>query len=244
MTRGVIRSITGSIRYTSNKPERLGAERGREQFRIDVHADGCRTIAAHGEIDDAPAVVRDVNLRVGPDRRPHECFVRIAVGGTFTGSAWFRFTDEIAECEALTAAEGRVTQRLKVDRPVPGFGNHAMVNDGYLLNLYDLDQGPGVQVIPRLLLSSPDHRGATGPMLFAVDLALEFVGRERLQVAAGSFDALHFRMVDVPGLPLEHPAYDLWCTADDDYVLLKAAVGGYMQTAYELVSYECTGGAA
>ena len=47
MTRGVVRSITGSIRYTSNKPERSGAERGREQFHIDVHADGCRTIAAY-----------------------------------------------------------------------------------------------------------------------------------------------------------------------------------------------------
>ena len=77
-------------------------------------------------------------------------------------------------------------------------------------------------------------------MLFAVDLALEFVTRERVTVAAGTFDALHFRIVDVPGLPLEHPAYDLWCTADGDYVLLKAAVAGYMQTAYELVSYEST----
>lgn len=239
MTRGVVRCITGSIRYTSKKPERLGAERGREHFRIDVHADGCRTIAAHGEIDDAPAVVRDVDLRVGADRRPQECFVRIAVGGAFAGSAWFRFAGGFAECEGFTAAEGRASQQMKFEQPVPAFGNHAMVNDGYLLHLYDLDKGPGVQVIPRLLLSSPDHRGATGPMLFAVDLALEFVGRERLHVAAGSFDALHFRMVDVPGLPLHHPSYDLWCTDDRDYVLLKAAVGGYMQTAYELVSYEC-----
>lgn len=240
MSRGVVRSITGSIRYTSNEPERLGQERGRESFRIDIHADGCRTIAAHGEIDDAPAVVRDVNLRVGADRRPQESFVRIAVGGEFTGSAWFRFGDDLAECEAFTAAEGRLSQRMSLDRPLVAFGNHAMVNDGYLLNLYDLSKGAGVQVFPRMLLSSPDHRGATGPMLFAVDLALEFVGRERVTVAAGTFDALHFRIVDVPGLPLEHPAYDLWCTADGDYVLLKAAVAGYMQTAYELVSYENT----
>ena len=72
----VVRSITGTLAYTSTKPERMGATRGREHFRIDVHADGSRTIAAHGEIDDAPAVIRDVNLRVGADRRPQECFVR------------------------------------------------------------------------------------------------------------------------------------------------------------------------
>jgi hypothetical protein len=203
-----------------------------------VHADRCRTIAAHGEIDDAPAVVRDVNLRVGPDNRPLESFVRIAVGGEFRGSAWFRFDDRVAECEAFTRLEGRVSQHIALDRPLAAFGNHAMINDGFLLNLYDLGSGPGRQIVKPVLLSSPDHRGATGPQLFAVKLAIEFVGRERVTVAAGTFDALHFRFVDVPGLPLEHPEYDLWCTSDGDYVLLKAAVGGYMQTAYELVALD------
>ncbi|HEU4970169.1 hypothetical protein [Sphingomonas sp.] len=237
----VVRSISGTIAYTSTKPERQGATRGREYFRIDVHGDGSRTIAAHGEIDDAPAVVRDVNLRVGADRRPLDCFVRICVGGAFTGSAWFRFGQGVAECEAFTAGEGRFSQRMAIDGHLPAFGNHAMINDGFLLGLYDLSQGPDVQVTRGLLLSSPDHRGATGPMLFGVDLAIEYVGPERIEVGAGAFDALHFRMVDVPGLPLEHPPYDLWCTSDGDYVLLKAAVGGYMQTAYELAACERTG---
>jgi hypothetical protein len=239
MSRGVVRSITGSILYTSTKPERFGHGRGREFFRIDVHADGCRTIAAHGEIDDAPAVVRDVNLRVGPDMRPQESFVRIAVGGQFRGSAWFRFDADLAECEAFTTMEGRVSQQMKLAQPLPAFGNHAMINDGFLLNLYDRSQGAGVQVVKGMLLSSPDHRGATGPLLFPIDLAIEFVGEETVSVSAGRFAALHFRFTDIPGLPLEHPPYDLWCTADGDYVLLKAAVGGYMQTAYELTSYDC-----
>lgn len=238
---GVRRSITGHIRYTSSKPERAGAERGREQFRIDIHQDGSRIIAAHGEIDDAPAVVRDVNLRLGPDNRPLEGFVRIAVGGAFRGSGWFRFSDEVAECEAFTSLEGRVSQRMELDGPLAAFGNHAMINDGFLLSLYDLKQGPGVQVIRDILLSSPDHRGATGPLLFRADVAIEYVGPAALTVAAGRFDALHFRMVDVPGLPEAYPPYDLWCTADGDYVLLKATVGGYMQTAYELASHEVTG---
>ncbi len=237
----VVRSICGTIAYTSTNPERFGATRGREHFRIDVHQDGSRTIAAHGEIDDAPAVIRDVNLRVGADRRPLDCFVRIRAGDSQSGSAWFRFDTGIAECEALTSAEGRFTQHMTVEGWTPAFGNHAMVNDGYLLSLYDLAAGPGVQTVKGLLLSSPDHRGATGPMLFGVDLAIEYVGREPLQVAAGRFEALHFRMVDVPGLPLVYPPYDLWCTDDGDYVLLKAAVGGYMSTAYELAAYDRSG---
>lgn len=237
MSGGVIRSITGTIRYTSNQEHRQGAERGREYFRVDVQADGSRTIAAHGEIDDAPAVVRDVNLRVAADRLPLECFVRIAVGGVFRGSGWFRFSPSLAECEAFTALEGRVSQRMALDRPLPAFGNHAMINDGYLLSLYDISRGPGVQVTNGLLLSSPDHRGATGPMLFPVDLAIEYLGDEDVSVSAGPFRAHHFRMIDVPGLPQEHPEYDLWVTADGDYLLLKATVAGYMQTAYELTSY-------
>jgi len=130
-----------------------------------------------------------------------------------------------------------------LDKPLVAFGNHAMVNDGFLLSLYDLSQGPGVQVIRDILLSSPDHRGATGPLLFRTDLAIEYVGPTKLTVAAGRFDALHFRMVDVPGLPEAYPPYDLWCTADGDYVLLKATVGGYMMTAYELTAYDATGDA-
>lgn len=46
-------------------------------------------------------------------------------------------------------------------------------------------------------------------------------------LAAGRFDALHFRYVDTAGqLPEEHPVYDVWCTADGDCVFLKGEVGG------------------
>lgn len=233
-------ALQGRIHYTSTKADRQGQERGRESFRIDVHADGSRTIAAHGEIDDAPSVMRDVISSVDPHLRPTDCFVRLSVADRFGGTAWFRFDEDTAECEAYLKLEGRFSQRIKLKQPLPAFGNHAMINDGFLMHLYDLSKGPGVQVINGLLLSSPDHRGATGPMLFPVDLAIEFVGPEQVEVAAGVFDALHFRMADVPGLPLEHPPYDLWCTSDGDYVLLRARVGGYMQTAYELLELNRT----
>ncbi len=238
---GVVRTVSGSILYTSRAPERLGAERGRETFRMDIHADGCRVLAAHSEIDDPPPVVRDVNLRLAADGRPADCFVRIAVGGAFRGSAWFRFDGAVAECEADTLLEGRVSQALRAKQAIPGFGNHAVVNDAYLLSLYDLSRGQETQMVEGLMLSSPDHRGATGPMLFTVDLAIQYHGIESIDVQAGRFDAHHFAMVDVPGMPQEHPPYHLWCTNDGDYILLKAHVEGYMQTAYELVQLTRTG---
>lgn len=231
-------AITGKIHYTSNKEGRENQERGRETFRIDLHRDGRRTISAHSEIDDAPMVIRDVCSSMGSNGLPTDCFTRISIGDDFRGSAWFTFDGKVAECEANTQIEGRVSQRMKYAEDIRGFGNHAIINDSFLMHLYDLSKGPGTQVIKSLPLSSPDHRGATGPMLFNVDVAIEFVGEERISVIAGEFDALHFKLVDVPGLPEEHPEYDLWCTNDGHYVLLRAIVGGYMQTQYELAEHK------
>ncbi|KRG66719.1 hypothetical protein ABB27_12755 [Stenotrophomonas terrae] len=232
---GIARSISGTIQYTSNQSHRQGAERGRENFQLDVHRDGSRVLAAHCEIDDAPPVVRDVNLRVDADNLPRECFVRIAVGGQFRGSGWFSFSPTEAQCESSTTVEGRVSQRFPLQSPLLAFGNHAIINDAYAMSLYDLSQGPGKQSF-FMLLSSPDHRGATGPMIFPVQLAIEYVGEEEIEVIAGRFKARHFRILDV-GMPEEHPDYDLWVTADEHYIVLRATVTGYMQTAYELSSY-------
>tara|TARA_R110001599_G_scaffold132983_1_gene310345 strand:- start:64764 stop:65498 length:735 start_codon:yes stop_codon:yes gene_type:complete len=231
---GVLETFTGELRYTSYAEGRRGAERGRESFRVDIHADGARVLAAHAEIDDAPCVVRDVNQRIGPDGRPKDSFVRIAVDGQFRGSGWFRFGKNIAECEAITTIEGRISQRMELDSPLVAFGNHAIINDGFLLSLYDLSQGPGTQLIEHMYLSSPDHRGATGPMFFPINLAIQYHGLEEIEVEAGRFEAHKFSLPDVPGLLEKHPDYDLWCTSDGHYILLKAAVGGYMQTRYEL----------
>lgn len=86
MSGGIRRSIIGNLLYTSKHEHRLGVERGWESFRPDWHLDGATTLCAHCEIDDAPPVVRDVNLRLDADRLPRESFVRIAVGGRFRGS--------------------------------------------------------------------------------------------------------------------------------------------------------------
>jgi hypothetical protein len=115
------------------------------------------------------------------------------------------------------------------------FQNHAIACDSWHMRLFDRSRGPGVQAIDEMLLCSPDHRGATGPMLFRIGMGIEYVGEESIEVEAGRFDSLHFRFVSSPGLPQEHPPYDVWCTNDGDFVMLRAGAAGYMQTHYELV---------
>lgn len=232
--KGIVRSVSGSLRYTSDAADRRGIERGREEFRIDRHRDGCDVLFAHCEIDDDPVVVRDVSYRMGPRHEPLDCFVRIAVGGRFRGSGWFVFSQEEARCEAATAIEGNISQRYRPEHPICGFGSHPISNDGLMTRLYDLTKGRGRQKF-ELLLSSPDHHGATGPMIYPVALTIEYVGDDRIRVPAGTFDTRHFRYLDV-GMPQEHPPYDIWVSNDGDSILVRACVGGYMQTAYDLTS--------
>jgi hypothetical protein len=201
---------------------------------INVHSDGKRTCIAHCEIDDRPNVMRDITYSLDELWYPMDCFVRLAVNDRFMGSGWFRFGADFAECETWTALEGRVSQRMQTRGRLKTFQNHAIICDAWHLRLYDRKK-KGVQTIEEMLLSSPDHRGATGPLLFRAGLCMEYIGEEKLEVEAGTFDALHFRYVSAPGLLQEHPVYDIWCTADDDFVFLKGVIGGYMQTCYELV---------
>lgn len=233
------RTLRGKILYTSRKPERMGAERGRESFIITVHGDGKRTLRACCEIDDPPTVLRDVVLSVDADYYPLDCFTRLTIDDKFEGSGWMRFTESRAETEAFSARDGRISQRFDLTRRVRWLASHPIAGDGMGFAIFDRTRGPGKVFFPDMMVTSPDHRGATGPLLFKLGFGLEYLGDEEVAVPAGTFDAHHFRYVDTAGqLPEEHPQYDVWCTADEDCVFLRGAVGGYMQTFYELVELE------
>jgi hypothetical protein len=234
------RTIRGKILYTSKQPERMDQERGREYFTITQQPDGTDVMHAHCEIDDEPMVVRDVVAAMDHNTSaPIDCHVRLTVDHAFEGSGWFRFTDRYVECETFNRKDGRIAQRIDIDNPVQWMQCHPIVGDALLMKAYDLSTGPGKRFLDNVMLSSPDHRGATGPMLFKLGFGIQYVGQERITVQAGEFDAYHFQVVDTAGqLPEEHPPYNVWCTADDDYILLRAAVEGYMQTHYELVELD------
>ena len=233
------RTLRGKILYTSNKPERLGQERGRESFTITAHTDGRRSLRALCEIDDPPTVLRDVVLSVDEDYYPLDCFTRLTLDDKFEGSGWMRLTRESAETEVFNVNDGRISQRLELEQRVRWLASHPISSDGMGFAIYDRSRGPGRMFFPNMMVTSTDHRGASGPLLFKLGFGIEYVGDETITVPAGTFDAHHFRYVDTAGqLPEEHPEYNVWCTADDDYVFLRGAVGGYMQTFYELVELE------
>ena len=233
------RTIRGKILYTSKKPDRLGQERGRESFIITVHTDGKRTLRAHCEIDDPPTVLRDVVLSLDADNYPLDCFVRLTIDDRFEGSGWMRFSETHAETESFNVNDGRISQRLDLEQRTRWLASHPIAGDAMAFSIFDLSNGPGKTFFPDMMVTSPDHRGATGPLLFKLGFGIEYLGDETITVPAGTFDAHHLRYVDTAGqLPEEHPVYDVWCSADGDFIFLRGEVGGYMQTFYELVELE------
>ena len=230
---GILR-VRGRVEYIARA---TGEVWGFEDWSITRGADGLRVFSAHCEMkfgDDD--VVRDNVLSVHPDFHPHDAFVRIMNKGSVTGSGWFRFTDDEAECESWSIDAGRISQRYPIKRPTRGFGVHAVQGDGWLAATFPYDKGPGhTQFFGRNLIHSLHHFGATGPYIHTSGSGLTYVGDETVKVKAGTFDCYRVAFV---GLTNAHPPYDMWLTRDGEFTYVKGVVEGYMDSMFELVSLE------
>jgi hypothetical protein len=234
------RSVSGRIRYTSVKPGMEGVERGREWFAFTHHADGSCIMRARCEIEEpAPTVLRDIIYAMGPGRVPLNLHVHLVLGDSFLGSGWMRHdpTAGLIECESIGPGIGRLSQKRPAGGAFDGFGTHPIAGDGYLTGIMDVAKGPHKRRL-RVFLPSPDHRGATAPMIAEVAITLEYVGEAEKTVEAGTFHCRHFRFIDDEGDGMggkTHPDYDMWVTADADSIFVYGAIDGYMMNRYELV---------
>lgn len=232
-------TISGKILYTSRKPGREGQERGREYFTFTKHENGSRTMRALCEIEEPdPTVLRDITYSLDANDMPTDCFVRLMIGDEFMGAGLFRIADGYVECESFGPSIGRVSQKMPFNGPFDGFGTHPIAGDAYITKKMDKSKGPHSRKF-RTFLPSPDHRGATPPLIAETNLTLAYVGDETITVKAGTFEASHYKFTD-PDASMAggHPDYDVWVTADDDAIFLKGGVDGYMMTWYELVELE------
>ena len=238
----------GRIVYTSTRPELMGRVRGGETFIVTRYSDGARTLRVHCAIDEnSPRVLRDSITDLDCDWRPTGGFVRITVDERFVGSCWYRFTPTLAECEGYTEQEGRIARRFELVSPVRVFGTHPLCADGYLVQAYDLSKGPGRQTIGDFFMCAGHNRGADGPTLLSRPdgISVRYFGPERITVAAGDFDALHFQIGESTddaymGTDI-HPPYHIWVSADGEYLFLKARITGYYSSDYELVELQRLG---
>ena len=227
--------LTGRIDYFIDAhpdfPERRW---GVEHWRMTRHADGTRVMRAYCELHDDPPLIRDVIQCVDADFHPRDSYVRLTESDRFKGSTWYRFTDDTAEYEGFTAAEGRIRDTATISRAMRGFGSHNLNSDAWLTARYDYSKGTGTQRFTDNLLTSIDHRGATGPAFARSNSGLEYFGVESVEVPAGTFDCHHFAIV---GTSHNHPPYDYWVTTDGDYLYVKGIVTEPYNWSFELAEY-------
>jgi hypothetical protein len=228
----LVRNTRGRISYIGED----GKERGREWFGVSRREDGQVTLRAYCEIDDA-RVERDVVQSMTAKFEPLDCFVRLHVGGKFSGTGWIRCSDTEAECEVYSVVLGRVQQRMPLVMPATTLVSHPISTDALLLSRFDHSKPDRVQTWRGGLATSTQLDGGSGPFL-SVDgeRSLEYVGPESVTTAAGRFDTHHYRlMMSAPR------SYDLWCT-HPDYLIVRGEVRGYLKNKtgygrYDLIEY-------
>ena len=233
------RSRTGRIDYYVDGdpafPDRLW---GFEEFRMTHHADGRRVMRAYCELNDTPPLIRDVVQAVDAGFHPQESFVHLTNDNRFRGSAWYRFTDSEATAHGHAADGSLVNESTHVSRAMRGFGSHNLTSDGWLTARYDVSAGPGEQHFEGNLMTSRDHRGATGPAFARTNSRLDYHGEETVDVPAGRFNCYHFA---ISGTNHGHPPYDFWVTADGDYLYVKGIVTEPYNWSFALVEHAASG---
>jgi hypothetical protein len=225
------RTLRGRIDYLHDQQ----GERGREWFTITAHADGARTLRAQCEMDDED-LLRDVTYSVDARWRPLDAFVRLVRQDQFVGSAWFRFHDRGAECEAFTVADGRTSQRVELERRPTLFAAHPLVGDGWQAAAYDFSRGPGRQRLELCTNSSSRPDGGSGPSLGVVHKDLEFVGEETVTVPAGRFRARRMRIHPLMPAMAHWPPLEFWVAGEDN--LLVRMRWDLLESSYDLVELE------
>ena len=212
-----------------------GMERGREWFHVTVAPDASRTMRTISEIDDS-GILRDVVLTLGPDWRPRDAYVRVAVQDEPVGAGWFEFEQHQALAEVRSTELGRIRQTVAIDGWAPMFGAHQLAGDGWQAALLGPDQTDGDQRrVSGILLSSLLPNGSSGPMLASTTMVAERLGSESITVPAGTFDTVHYRF-SPDGLEAE----DVW-VLPDDWTLVRSRWAHY-NTTYELAELDRNGG--
>jgi hypothetical protein len=214
----------GRVDYRCSDDRFPSGVMGYEEWTITTHADGSRVLRARCELHDLDTLVRDVVQSVDAEWHPQDAYVRLTIDDRFFGSALYKFTDSVAEYVGFSAAGDRTGEERAIARGTRGFGTHPVSSDGWLVAHYDLSRGPGTQTFTNNLMSSIDHRGASGPGFeLTTTSTLRYFGKEAVTVPAGTYDCHHFAFVNTSN---NHPPYDCWLTSDGEYVLVKAIYKG------------------
>ncbi len=217
--RGVISYVDDAIGTT-----------GRETFTVSVDPHGIRTLRAVCEMDNLE-LVRDVTYTVNERFEAIDAYVRVAAAGRQIGSGWFRFTDELAEGEIFTAAEGRLSQRIATPGRARLFGSHPICVDIWKCAHTPAERPGELQPLTNCFSSSLAPGGASGPIMVHKTYDMTYRGPQQVTVPAGTFDCEHYTWDTGTGRTL------YMYTVPGDWLPIRTEVPE-VGRRYELVDFE------
>ena len=225
--------ITRAWRDAKAKCNRAAARFGRSadaEEEMQDAADGTRVNISVGyEIRELELVKKDGDVatyRV-TDWLPLEGFVRDVVHGRTQMHGCFLVAGNEVRCEAWTAQSGHLSRQLVAPGPVEHLGLHNVVAD-CLVGACRGATSPGEEFPVRCVTQSTADYGLGGYGIHLVPPLVTYVGREAVDVAAGTFQGLHFRVRWSDQVPKYS---DFWVS--DDFVPLRL-LGASGDVSYEL----------
>jgi hypothetical protein len=193
----ITRRASGVYRYESLDGGRV---RGEERWQLLVHPDGTRTLLMWHDLFARNAQFTVV-LRNDAAFRPVDAFVSYWNAGRFKGSAHIN-----VEGAKLTAMSHGPAGAIARDTDVPAvfsIGTHPVAADGWHTAGYDDARG-GVQTLQRYSMEASTD--LTLPVLGTMlPLQVERVGVETVEVPAGRFEAMHWKVAGMNDLYVVGP---------------------------------------
>ena len=198
------RIIRGELAYIHDAEGPVG----HEWFTVSVDAAGGRVVRTRCEMW-RDEVLRDVVWSMDERWRPLEGYVRLTLGGSYSGSLWCLFDDNVVVAEGDSVAGGRIRQRLELGEPIAIFGAHPVSGDAMKPAVFDRRRPERRQSFASVS-TSPLPNGASGPILTARRNTFEWIGDETITVKAGRFACSRFRWHFT-----EFPPIEIWSSGPD-----------------------------
>jgi hypothetical protein len=185
--KSITRWAEGSYIYRGDNGAR---ERGTENFRLNVHPDGTRTLIMWHDLY-ARNIQYTVVLRTAADFRPLQAFANYWSENGYKGSILVTLNGDRLHAVS-NGPNGMVTQDLMVPRNV-SIGTHPVSGDGWH-GWYIDEKAKGVQEIG-VIYGIESGGDLTKPALGALrPQKFEVLGREKITVPAGTFEAQKLRI--------------------------------------------------
>ncbi len=197
-----------------------GHVNGYEHWRLDVHPDGSKTVAATVRYDPRP-VFRHVIHRVNADGMPLDTFASYWIDGAWRGSAWYVLEGGRWQGRILSPS-GTLTHVVKPGGPfamVP----HVLAVDSWRARLFNKAES-GIQGILAYNVDAT-ALGSSALVGTLMRYDLEYLGEQRVVVPAGTFDTEHYRIEGAVDLYLFGPdtlvAKFVYPEIDREHVLVE-----------------------